>query len=240
MAVSPRKRLSVSGGNVQDFRSALAQFPAKLTGLVKFELINELTKLKSEMLVRSSNPPGPLPAGGGVHQQTGRLMRSWAVESQGATLANLTAAVGSFARGKAPLLERGGKVYAPKGTGPTSGWIFIPADPNRFPSGMAIFTPKQVLDSGGYFVDRRKTDYQITNEEGKVTGSTVPPAIIEGQVSFAWKLLVDPVLGAMFIMAKNATYRPQLGFLFAAKPYEEKLPPLFAERVIEYWKTVPL
>ena len=237
---SPKKRFSITGGNVPEFRNALAQFPAKMAGLVKLDLVNELTKLKAEMVVRSSYPPGPIPAGAGVHQQTGRLMRSWFVEATGETLASITAAAVSFARGKAPLLERGGQVFAPGGIGPSSGWIFIPADPNRFPSGQAIFTPRKVLDSGGYFVNRFRKDYQTKDAEGTVTGSIIPPAIIEGRASFAWNILVDPTLGAMFIMAKNATYRPQLGFLFAAKPYEEKLPPLFAERAVEYWRTVPL
>jgi hypothetical protein len=167
-----------------------------------------------------------------VHEQTGRLKGSWGVAVSGSSIADLKGAAFSFAGVKAPRLELGGDVPAPRGTGPTSGWIFIPTDINRRPDGSAILSPGEVISGGSLYVNRHRRQWQ-----------NVPPATIDGQDSPAWNLLVDrnrfalQQWAARFIMVKKAHYRPLLGFYESGGEFGRNvLPGKLADASVKAWK----
>lgn len=228
------RRFFIDASNAESIKKALADFPQSLFFQAKQTLKDELQPLKEEMVKRSSNPPGPIPEGAGVHKQTGRLAGSWGVGVEGTSLSDLKGSAFSFARGKAPLLEQGGEKLAPQGTGPTSGWIWIPTDLNKRASGEAIQSPELVRQAGGRFINRHLRQWK-----------NFPPAIIDGQASPAWNLLVTGAAGAnafiqvgdpMFIMAKKAHYRPLLGFSEIGNRFASILPDKLAGAALRAWR----
>jgi hypothetical protein len=223
------KRFFIDAGSVQSLKRAIAEFPPAFFIQASGEFLDALGPLKEQMVKRSSNPPGPIPEGGGVHKKTGKLAGSWGVAVSGSSLADLKGAAFSFAATKAPRLEFGGQVAAPGGTGPTGGWIFIPTDLNKDSTGQQISSPGDVLAAGGRFANRRR------GRDG-----LLPPAIIDGKASPAWNLLLSPFAyiegQAAFIMAKSATYRPQLGFFDAGSRFAEILPGSLANAAVKYWR----
>lgn len=237
MATSVKKgtRFFIDASSAANLKQALAEYPPSLFLQASAALGDALQPFKDLMVKRSSNPPGPIAAGEGVHKQTGRLAGSWGVAVSGTSIADLKGAAFSFAAKKAPLLELGGDVQAPRGTGPTSGWIFIPTDQNKRASGETIQSPELVRQSGGTFVNRHSKRW-----------ANFPAAMIDGQTSPAWNLLVTGASGAnafinvgdpMFIMAKKATYRPQLGFYEAGGEFARNvLPSKLADATVKAWK----
>lgn len=225
-------RFFIDASSAANLKEALKQFPPSLFLQASGTLADQLQPFKELMVKRSSNPPGPIAEGGGVHAQTRRLAGSWGVAVSGTSIADLQGAAFSFAAKKAPLLELGGDVQAPRGAGPTSGWIFIPTDINRSASGEAIRTPREVLEQGGSFVNRRRKRF-----------ATFPPAVIDGRESPAWNLLVtgNPfalIQGApMFIQVKSARYRPLLGFYESGGEFGRNiLPGKLADAAVKAWK----
>lgn len=218
------KRFSVQAANVVNLQRALREYPDFMVDAMKSDLKEELSVYKAEMVKRSSNPPGPIAEGAGVHKQTGRLARSYGVVLEGTKLSDLKAVVASFADRKAPLLELGGTV-----TAKTEKWIFIPTDPNRFPSGLAVQKPGQVLDAGGYFVNLKSRKWRET---------FFRRAIIDGKASPAWNLLVANTDTPFFIMSKSAQYRPLLGMVKASEKYANLLPAVISDRAVKYWQQV--
>lgn len=229
------KRFFIDAGSVQRLKQALVEFPPAFFDAGRIEFFDQLGILKEQMVKRSSNPPGPIPEGEGVHKQTGKLAGSWGVAVSGSSLSDLQGAAFSFSTGKAPLLELGGKKDAPKGAGPTSGWIFIPTDFNRTISGAAFLSPAEVFAQGGSFVNRHTRKWK-----------NYPPAVIDGRTSPAWNLLVsgnpfDYIQErAMYIQAKSATYRPLLGFYTTGNKFAEILPGNLANAAVKYWKEAEL
>lgn len=229
------KRFFIDAGSVANLKKALAEFPPAYFVSASGEFLEQLGVLKEQMVKRSSNPPGPIPAGEGVHRQTGRLAGSWGVAVTGTAIADLKGAAFSFAGVKAPRLELGGDVQAPSGAGPTSGWIYVPTDINKRPSGEAIRTPGDVLSQGGSFINRRLRRFQ-----------DFPPAVIDGQSSPAWNLVIsgnpfDLIQSApMFIQAKSARYRPLLGFFDTGTKFADILPGNLANAAVKYWRETPL
>lgn len=238
------KRFFIDAGSVQRLKQALVEFPPAFFDAGRAEFFEQLGILKEQMVKRSSNPPGPIPEGEGVHKQTGKLAGSWGVAVSGTSLSDLKGAAFSFSRGKAPLLEVGGEVHPGGFTDAASDisrWIPIPTDVNRGPDGRALLTPRQVLDTGGQFINRRKRQYRIYDKAGKVIGSSIAPAIIDGQASPAWNLLV-PFATSLpsFILAKKARYVPLLGFYITGNKFAEILPGNLANAAVKYWREAAL
>ena len=229
------KRFFIDDGSAVNLKRALAEFPGSFFIEGREEFLTQLGALKEQMVKRSSNPPGPIPQGEGVHKQSGKLAGSWGVAVSGTSLADLQGAAFSFASQKAPRLELGQKVYPPKGAGPTSGWIFIPTDANRDVTGAAILSPGEVISQGGSYVNRHRRKF-----------ANVPPATIDGQASPAWNLLIsgnpfDLIPGqAKFIQAKFAQYRPVLGFYSTGNAFAEILPGNLANAAVKYWREAEL
>lgn len=227
------KRFFIDAGSVQNLKKALVEFPGAYFNEASGEFLTQLGVLKEQMVKRSSNPPGPVPAGEGVHKQTGKLAGSWGVAVSGTSLSDLQGAAFSFSRGKAPLLEQGGDIPAPPG-----GWIWIPTDLNKRPSGEPIQSPDMVQRAGGQFVNRHTRRWR-----------DFPPAIIDGQASPAWNLLTTGLAGAnafinvgdpMFIQAKSARYRPLLGFYTTGNKFADILPGNLANAAVKYWREAAL
>jgi hypothetical protein len=221
MAITPRRKaqFSVVASNLENLREQLRQFPDDMATAIKAEFFAQISVLKTLMVQRSSNPPGPVPAGAGVREQTKRLKNSWVVEVTGNTVRDIRASAYSLAQ-KAATLEFGLKVEAT--LGPSGNWIFIPTDINRKATGEAILTPQDVLNFGGSFINRRRRRWQ-----------DVRPAIVDGTSSPAWNLLVTAQGDPMFIMAKWAQYRPLLGFYDTGQEFSKVLPGTLGDNIIK-------
>ncbi len=228
-SVKKGTRFFIDASNVASVKKALDQFPPAFFLQGKQEYGIALQDLKAAAVKLSSNPPGPI-AGTGVHRQTGRLAGSWGTEVTGSSLKDLKGAAFSFAAIKAPRLELGGDARPGGGTGNSNAWIFIPTDINKDPTGAAIHSVRETIDGGALFVNRHSRRWK-----------SIPPAIVDGQASPAWNLLVTrnpfayQALGPRFIMAKSAHYRPQLGFFDTGTEFSKVLPGKLADASVRAW-----
>lgn len=236
-SVKKGTRFFIDASSAANLKEALEQYPPTLFIQASAALGDALEPFKQIMVKRSSNPPGPIAEGEGVHERTGRLKRSWGVAVSGSSIANLKGAAFSFAGVKAPLLELGG-VARPGGASDEASniraWIFIPTDNNRNADGTARYTPRQAIDAGAHFINRHKKGY-LYDEGGYVDGRPSP----------AWNLLVgfnaNPFAyhqsDVLFIMTKTATYRPMLGFYESGGEFGRNvLPGKLADASVKAWK----
>lgn len=217
MAAKPK--FSITAEDLPKVREQLAQLPSWYTDQVKGLFNERLAAYKTEMVARSTSGP--------IYRQTGKLAGSFYYKVEGDTLNTLSAWHASLSQTKVYTLEFGGTIFPPNGS---LSWIFIPTDPNRRGDGRAIKTPKQVLDEGGRFINRFHTEFR---EGGKIIA---PQAVINGQLSPAWNLLIDRSNVPMFIQTKRAVYQPMLGFFDAGVKHADRMTGKLADFVVEYWR----
>lgn len=143
---------------------------------------------------------------GPLIERSGQLKNSWYVELQGDALANLQGALVNY-KPYSAIHETGGTTY-PR----NSRWLWIPVGYNRKRDGSTIISQREAVN----FIQQKIYSYGIFTDEGREK----------------FGVRDDKGIG-IFVLAKSATYKAQLGTVKLAEKHEELMAQRLAKRAVD-------
>lgn len=145
---------------------------------------------------------------GPLIERSGALKNSWYVEIQGDALQNLQGALFVY-KPYSLIHEKGGTTY-PK----SARWLYIPIGYNRKADGKPIYSPTEATT----LISQRVFSYGIFNDPD------------DGKDKFG--IRDDKGIG-IYVLAKSATYKAQLGTVALSPKYEDLITKKLGKRAVD-------